>query len=194
MLRSAALASSVVASTPIVLPFTRLAVASTWRIQVNTARWVSRSISRRVREIVECSGGVSSRVRPRNPRSANESAVRHAMPRSESMPSKYPDQQQAEVRAGRQSPPTHARRVERGTQRFDERVGSGVRRAPDSGADRTGCPSVRGSSFVAIHSSGVRARSLRRPIDMRSSLGRVIDHVDPYFNVSPSAARAKLRE
>ena len=90
MLRKAALASRVVASIPIVLPFTRSAVASTGRIHVKTARCVSRSISRRVREIVECSGVASSRPNPRKPRSASESAVRQAIPRSESMPSKYP--------------------------------------------------------------------------------------------------------
>ena len=66
----AAFASSVVESIPIVLPLTRSAVASTCRIHVNTARWLSRSIRRRVREIVECSGGASSRPRPRNPRNA----------------------------------------------------------------------------------------------------------------------------
>ena len=90
MLRSAALASSVVASIPIVCPVTRSVVASTCRIQVKTARCVSRSIRRRVREIVECSGGASSRSSPRKPRSASESAVRQAIPRSESIPSKYP--------------------------------------------------------------------------------------------------------
>ena len=90
MLRKAAFASSVVASMPIVLPWTRSAVASTCRIHVKTARCVSRSINRRVREIVECSGVASSRPNPRKPRRARESAVRQAIPRSESMPSKYP--------------------------------------------------------------------------------------------------------
>jgi hypothetical protein len=41
-----------------------------------------------VREIVEWSGGASSRPTARKSRNANESAARHAMPRSESMPSK----------------------------------------------------------------------------------------------------------
>jgi hypothetical protein len=72
------------------LPLTKSAVASTCRIQVKTARCVSRSVKRRVREIVECSGGPSPRPNPRKPRSASESAVRHAMPRAESMPSKFP--------------------------------------------------------------------------------------------------------
>jgi hypothetical protein len=45
-------------------------------------------MSRRVREIVELSGGGSVGPKPRKSRSANESAARHAMLRSESMPSK----------------------------------------------------------------------------------------------------------
>ena len=88
MLRNAALASSVVASMPIVLPLTKPAVPRHCRIQVNTARCVSSAISRRVREIVEWSGGAWSRPTPRKSRNANESAARQAMPRSESMPSK----------------------------------------------------------------------------------------------------------
>jgi hypothetical protein len=53
MLRSAAFAFNVVASMPIVLPLTNPASASRCRIHVNTASWVSMSIKRRVREIVE---------------------------------------------------------------------------------------------------------------------------------------------
>src|SRR5205807_8462973 len=49
---------------------------------------VSRSIKRRVRAMVEWSGGASSRATPRKSRKAKESAARHAMPRSESIPSK----------------------------------------------------------------------------------------------------------
>ena len=60
MLRKAAFASSVVASMPIVFPFTRPAVLRHRRIQVNTARCVSSAISRRVRESVEWSGGAWS--------------------------------------------------------------------------------------------------------------------------------------
>jgi hypothetical protein len=56
----------------------------------NAVTCVSSAITRRVREIVEWSGGSSSRPAPRKSRSANESAARQAMPRSESMPSKYP--------------------------------------------------------------------------------------------------------
>src|SRR5207245_10068807 len=80
--------SSVVASTPIVLPFTKPAVLRHCNTQVKTARCVSRSIKRRVREMVEWSGGASSRPSPRKSRKAKESAARHAMPRSESIPSK----------------------------------------------------------------------------------------------------------
>jgi hypothetical protein len=53
-------------------------------------RVVSRSISRRVREIVEWSGVYSSNAMPAKRRSASESANRQAMPRSAPMPSKYP--------------------------------------------------------------------------------------------------------
>jgi hypothetical protein len=51
---------------------------------------VSRSINRRVREIVEWSGVYSSSAMPTKRRSASESAKRQAIPRSLSMPSKYP--------------------------------------------------------------------------------------------------------
>jgi hypothetical protein len=53
MLRSAAFASRVVASMPTVLPLTNPASAYRCSIQVNTASCVSRSIKRRVHEIVE---------------------------------------------------------------------------------------------------------------------------------------------
>jgi len=53
MVRNAALASSVVASIPSVWPLSRPASATRCKIQVNTVRCVSRSINRRVREIVE---------------------------------------------------------------------------------------------------------------------------------------------
>jgi hypothetical protein len=50
MLRSAAFASSVVASMPTVRPFTKPASARRCSLHVKTAACVSRSISRRVRE------------------------------------------------------------------------------------------------------------------------------------------------
>ena len=108
------------AEAPIVLPLIRSAVASTCRIQVKTVRCVSTSINRRVREIVECSGGVSSRPRPRKPRRASESAVRHATFRVDVF--EVPDQQQPEVRAWRQTRPAHGLRIERGALGFDEFV------------------------------------------------------------------------
>jgi hypothetical protein len=88
MLRIAALASSVVASIPIVCPSTRWASASRCNTHVNTAWCVSTSISRRVRDRVEWSGGASCSAKSRNCRMLSESAARHAMARSESKPSK----------------------------------------------------------------------------------------------------------
>ena len=78
------------ASMPIVLPLSDRRAPALAVSQVKTALCVSTSIRRRVREIVECAGVTSSRPSPRKPRSASESAVRHAIPRSESMPSTYP--------------------------------------------------------------------------------------------------------
>ena len=120
MLRNAAFASSVVASTPIVLPFTKPAVLRHCNTQVKRARCVSRSIKPRVREMVEWSGGACSRPTPRKSRKAKESAARHAMPRSESIPSKY--QQQPEVHAWRQARPSHDFRIAWLTLTFDEIV------------------------------------------------------------------------
>ena len=90
MLRSAALASSAVASTPSVPPRSSPSFASTSRTNWNTRRWVSTDISRRVRDKLEWSGVASVSSYPRNARKAMESATRHAIPRSESMPSKKP--------------------------------------------------------------------------------------------------------
>src|SRR5213594_3965410 len=53
IVRKAAFASSVVASIPSVCPLSSPFSASTPNTQVNTSRWVSTSINRRVREIVE---------------------------------------------------------------------------------------------------------------------------------------------
>jgi hypothetical protein len=64
--------------------------ANTSNTHANTAVCVSRSISRRVREIVEWSGVSSSNAMPTKRRRASESANRQAMPRSAPMPSKYP--------------------------------------------------------------------------------------------------------
>ncbi len=88
--RIAAFASSVVASMPIRCPFSSPRSASIPSTQEKTSRCVSRSIKRRVRDIVEWSGVRSSSPIRRNRRSASESATRHAIPRSLSIPSKYP--------------------------------------------------------------------------------------------------------
>ena len=90
MERIAAFASSVVASMATRLPTMSPRRASTSNTHPNTAACVSRSISRRVREIVEWSGVPSSSAMPTKRRSANESAKRQAIPRSAPMPSKYP--------------------------------------------------------------------------------------------------------
>ena len=122
MLRRAAFAARVVASMPIVLPLIRSAVASTCRTPVKTVRGVSTSINRRVREIVECSGGVSSRPRPRKP--AQGERIRrppcYATFRVDAF--EVPAQQQPEVRAWRQTRPAHGLRIERGALGFDEFV------------------------------------------------------------------------
>src|SRR6516164_1683296 len=83
-----ALASSVVASMPIRCPRSSPRSASRFSTQLNTSLCVSTSISRRVREIVEWPGVSSSSPMPTNRRSPSESAIRQAMPRSLSMPSK----------------------------------------------------------------------------------------------------------
>ena len=100
MLRKAAFASSVVASMPTVCPLTNPASASCCRIHVKTAVCVSRSISRRVSEIVEWSGAESASSRCRNARTLNESAARHAIAHSESRPSKYPSSSSRTYRPG----------------------------------------------------------------------------------------------
>ncbi len=83
-----AFASSVVASIPIRLPFTNPLSDNSSSTHANTCRCVSRSISRRVREIVVWSGAPWSSGIATNSRSDNESPTRHAIPRSLSMPSK----------------------------------------------------------------------------------------------------------
>ena len=55
--------------------------ASSPNTQPNPLRWVSMSIKRRVREMVEWFGVLSSTPIWRNWRSPNESATRHAIPR-----------------------------------------------------------------------------------------------------------------
>jgi hypothetical protein len=64
-----------------------------------------------VREIVEWSGGASSRPTPTKSRNANESAARHAMPSSESD-------------AGSQAGPTHRCCIKGGALGFGEIIES----------------------------------------------------------------------
>src|SRR5664279_6174245 len=117
----AAFASSVVASIAIRVPCSSPRSASTPSTHANTERWVSRSINRRVREIVEWSGVYSSSPMPTKRRSASESASRQAIPRSLSMPSKYP-QQRPEVDARRQRGSPVLGRVELCAPPFDKLV------------------------------------------------------------------------
>jgi hypothetical protein len=100
MLRIAAFASRVVASIPTVFPCNRFASTNRCWTHVKTVRCVSTSINRRVREIVEWSGDAASSPRPRKLRTASESAARQAMPRSESMPSRYPISKRRKYRPG----------------------------------------------------------------------------------------------
>ena len=78
MLRNAAFASSVVESIPTVLLRTTPASASCCYTQVKTAWCASRLSSRRVREIVDCSGGDAGGARRRNDRRLGEWATRQA--------------------------------------------------------------------------------------------------------------------
>jgi cob(I)alamin adenosyltransferase len=88
MLRIAAFAASGVASTATVLPLSKPAATRPCCTHLNTARCVARSIARRVREIVEGSGGGSSTGSRRKARTTNESLARQASPRAASSPSK----------------------------------------------------------------------------------------------------------
>jgi hypothetical protein len=87
---------------------------------VKTTRCVSRSINRRVREIIEWSGGASSRPTPKKLRNAYESAARQAMPRSASDALEIADQQQPKIDPRRQSGPAHRLRIKAGALRLDE--------------------------------------------------------------------------
>ena len=88
--RIAAFASSVVESTPSVLPLSSPDSFSRSSTKPKTAPCASTLSRFRVFESVECSGGFPVRPHPGNPRSENESAHRHAIPRSDPSPSRYP--------------------------------------------------------------------------------------------------------
>jgi len=97
-------------------------------------------------------GGASSSPRPRNPRSASESAVRQAMPRSESC-LRSSRSEQPEVRARRQAGAADLRGVERCTLCFNERVEVvRVEHLVQPVIERM--PTVAGRSVVAIHNAG----------------------------------------
>ena len=108
MLRNAAFASSVVASTPTVLPRSKPASAGCSNTQVKTARCASSLGSLRVGEIVEWSGGDAGRAIRREDRGLSESAARQAIARSESRSFEVPDQEQPEVAAWRQTRTPHS--------------------------------------------------------------------------------------
>jgi hypothetical protein len=82
------LASSVVASMPMVVPFTSPACAICFNTHPKISWCASIAISRLVLEIVEWSGVASLKLKPRKSRNPNESLTRQAIPRSESIPSK----------------------------------------------------------------------------------------------------------
>ena len=108
------------------------------RTHVKTARCVSRSISRRVREIVEWSGGASSNANAE--KVAQRQRVRRA-PRDAALgvdALEVADQQQPEVDARRQTRAGPSSRRRRLAQRFDEVVEALLRAASDSAARRTG--------------------------------------------------------
>lgn len=92
----AALASSVVASMPIVFPFSSPACATCRNTQTNTSWCVASSISPRVGEIVTWSGPVQSNLQ--NCRKHSESATRQAV-RYRSL--KKADQHQTEIHTRR---------------------------------------------------------------------------------------------
>src|SRR5215831_13651645 len=95
----AALASSVVASMPIVFPFSNPACATCRSTHPNTSWCVASSISRRVREIVTWSGVGSSRPICRNCRKHNESANSPGDASFAVDPLEEADQHQTEVHA-----------------------------------------------------------------------------------------------
>ncbi len=87
MLCSAALVSSVIASTPTVFPRARPAAANRSSTRVHTAACVSTSIRRRVRDSIAWFGAASVASRSRNDRRLSASAPRRAIPRSNVSPS-----------------------------------------------------------------------------------------------------------
>ena len=122
MLRKAAFASSVVASSPIVLPSIKPALPRHCATQVNTAQCVSIEMRRRVREIVEWSGGASCKSRPRKSRKCQRvrRSPRDAALRVDAF--EVPDQQQPKIDARRQTQSAHRLGIKAGALRLDKIV------------------------------------------------------------------------
>ena len=146
-------------------------------IHVNTAVWVSRSISRRVREIVEWSGAGSGNSRCKKLRTLNESAARPRDRPLRVQPFKVAEHQQPEVPPRRQTRPPDPVGVKNARTAPRRMRRSPRHRTAGSAARRTGAR--RGRSLVGIHIDACRARRRRLPIAMSDSVVRGIDHVDP---------------
>ena len=119
------------------------------------------------RMIRRASGG----TKPRNSRSANESAARQAIARTASRPSKYPinssrNSTLAEALVGR----TLRRRI--ADTRSRRRNRSRPCRESDSIACKNGCAALRGGSWVAIHNDRCFACCCRLPLAIVDSVVR----------------------
>src|SRR3954454_24485552 len=101
------------ASTPMRSPRTSPRSAIKARTQPNTVSCTSWGRRLRVFDSQEWSGTRSVVSRWRNSRNENESEQRHSIPRSLSIPSKYPTMLHAEVPAGRHRGRAHGLGVER---------------------------------------------------------------------------------
>ena len=167
---------------PTVLPPTRPASASRCSTQVKTARCVSTSIRRRVRDTVEWSGGAASSASSSCRRLSESAAPRNRTFRVQ--PLEVAEQQHPEVAPTRPTDPVgielgallldegvEARRVENTIQAFVKRMAR-----------------ARGRSELDTHIDGCRPRRRRLPIAMEESVVRQIDPVDPYTGLSPQAA------
>jgi hypothetical protein len=179
MLRRAALASSVVASMPTVLPYTKPASARRCSIQVKTASRVSRSITRRVlgdRRMIRRS------VRQHHTEKLAQGKRISCPPGDRTLriqALEIADQQEPEVTARRQSGPAIVR-IEPLAEPFDERVEVMiVENLIQSCVER-----VRGGAWqiscVATHIDVCFGRRRRLPIAMGDSVVRGIDCVDPF--------------
>src|SRR6516162_1586286 len=119
MLRSAAFASSVVASTPTVLPLTNPALESRSTTQVNTARCVSMSISRRVLEIVEWVRRPLLQFQPQKRPHAKQICRPPGHPPFRLDLFEVSQHQESKIPSRRQTPTSHRGRVKCRTQLFN---------------------------------------------------------------------------